>query len=175
MKILLCSLALCVLALFTGNAIADEGPLVVWDRVEGIVAADVVPVAVGPFVASPRWRSTGGGRVMLNLGNGFLSFWVDGVSWANHYTNAPLGSPSALPGVSWLGTVVCDSTERFGAVVYVDTPVLDVSNGATRFEGFVQLPEACALRPSEIVFLVRHGPGPQSGAFLLYGAERTIR
>jgi hypothetical protein len=175
MKGLLYSFALCVLPLFAGSTVADEGPIVVWDRVEGIVAAEVSPITVGPFVASLRWRSSGDGRVMLNLGNGLLSFWVDGVSWANHYANAPLGSPTALPGVSWLGTVVCDSTERFGPAVSVDTPVLDVANGSTRFEGFVQLPEACALRPSEIVFLIRHGPGPQEGTFLLYGAERTIR
>jgi len=175
MRRLFCSLALCVFPLFAGSTFADEGPIVVWDRVEGIVAADVVPVTVGPFVASPRWRSAGDGRVMLNLGSGFLSLRVDGVSWANHYTNAPLGSPTALPGNTWLGTVVCDSTGRFGAVVYVDTPVLDAANGAAQFEGFVQLPEACALRPSEIVFLVRHGPGSLYGTFLLYGADRTIR
>lgn len=175
MKGLLCSLALCVLPLFAGSTFADEGPIVVWNRVEGIVAADVVPVTVGPFVASPRWRSSGAGRVMLNLGNGFLSFRVDGVAWANHYVNAPLGSPTALPGVSWLATVVCDSTGRFGPIEYVDTPVLDAANGAARFEGFVQLPEGCVMRPDEIVFLVRHGSGSQVGMFLLYGADRTIR
>jgi hypothetical protein len=175
MKRFLCSLAACVLPLLAGSGLADEGPIITWDRVEGLVAADIVPVTVGPFVASPRWRSAGRGRVMLNLENGFLNFKVDGVSWANHYSNAPLGSPSALPGATWLGTVVCDSTGRFGPVVWADTPVLEVTYGATRFEGFVALPDSCALRPDEIVFLLRHAPGPQYGSFVLYGAERTIR
>jgi hypothetical protein len=151
-------------------------PIVRWDRVEGVIGADLTQVQVGPFAASTRWRSTGSGRVMLNLGTGFLSLRITGVSWAQHYSNGPLGSPTPLPGGSLIGTVVCNSTERFGPITWVDTPVVAADSGSLTWQGFLDLPAACREYPQELVFLVRHLDGPPFfGAFVLYGAEGSIR
>jgi len=158
------------------NVAAADGPMVRWDRVEGFVATDLASYTIGPWVVSPRWRSTGGGRVMLNLETGFISIRIAGVSWANHYGNAPIGSPTPLPGVQVKGTVACDSTTRYGDFSYVDTPLLAAMEGDLFFEGWLDLPAACRERPAELIFLVRQaGPGGQAETILLYGAGRTIQ
>ena len=173
-KTLLCIAIVC-LGMFANVAAAD-GPMVQWNRVEGFVATDIVPSSVGPFVVSPRWRSVSGGRVVLNLTTGFISIRISGVSWANHYENAPLGSPSPLPNADVIGTVVCNSTERYGAFTYVDTPILPDREGDMAYQGFLALPAECALNPGELVFLVRQaGTGPLAGTVLLYGADRKIQ
>jgi len=163
-----------VLAVFSTAVMAD-GPIVRWDRVEGVIGADYMPVAVGPILASGRWRSTGGGRVELNLKTGFLSVRVNGVSCANHYANCPLGSQSAGGGIA---TVVCNSTERFGPITWVNTPqVTNEELGSFVYRGFLDLPAACRDHPEDLVFLIRHPETqpPFYGSFMLYGAERSIR
>jgi hypothetical protein len=112
---------------------------------------------------------------MLNLRSGFLSFQVEGLSNAAHFTNGPLGSMTAQ--ANFIGTVVCDSTERYGLMQYVDTPPFALIQGTGAFEGFVEIPEACEQRPEETVFLVRHyNPGAAiDGLYAAYGAGRTIK
>jgi hypothetical protein len=162
------------LAAVSTPALAD-GTIVRWDRVEGVVGADYMPVEVGPFAATGRWRTTGSGRVMLNLRTGFLSVRVTGISVANHYTNAPLGSPSPINPGNLLATVVCNSTERYGPITWADATVY-ASAGSLSWQGFVNLPTACMDNPDELVFLVRHLEGPPFyGDFMLYGTERSIR
>ena len=160
---------------FTGSAWAD-GPIVQWDRIEGVVGADLTPVNVGPIFASSRWRTSGSGRAMVNLKTGFLTFRVSGVSWAKSYSNGSLGTPTPKAGGQLIGTVVCNSTEQFGPIEWANTPVLTAGNGSVSFEGYLDLPASCMDQPEELVFLIRHTEtGPQFGAFILYGAERTIR
>jgi hypothetical protein len=60
------------LAALSSPVLAD-GTIVRWDRVEGVIGADYMPVQVGPFAASGRWRSTGSGQIILDLRSGFLS------------------------------------------------------------------------------------------------------
>jgi hypothetical protein len=110
---------------------------------------------------------------MVNLQNGFLSFRVTGASVAKNYPNGPLGSPSAAGGI---GTVVCNSTERFGPIEWANTPVLvSKTAGSISFEGFIDLPSSCRDHPEEVVFLIRHPEtAPFYGAFNFYGADRTI-
>lgn len=158
------------LAALSSPVLAD-GMIVRWDRVEGVV----MPVEVGPFAWSGRERTTGSGRVILNLRTGFLSVQVTGISVANHYANAPLGSPSPINPGNLLATVVCNSTERYGPITWADATVV-AGAGSLKWEGFLNLPAACADNPEELVFLVRHLEGPPlNGTFLLYGAERSIR
>lgn len=158
------------------NLAAADGPVIRWERVEGFVATDVISYSIGPFMVSPRWRSTTGGRVMLNLENGFISIRISGVSWANHYQNAPIGSPAPLPGVQVKGTVGCNSTGRYGEFTYVDTPNLAISEGDLYFEGVLDLPAECTAYPGELIFLVRQADGGgQAGTVLLYGADRKIQ
>ena len=163
-----------VLAAFSAPVLADV-TTVRWDRVEGVVGADYMPVQVGPFAASGRWRTTGPGTVMLNLRTGFLSVRVTGISVANHYPNAPLGSPTPPNKGNVILTVVCHSTERYGPMTWADATVPG-GVGSLNWQGFLNLPTACVDYPEELVFLVRHLEGPPFyGAFMLYGAERSIR
>ncbi len=162
--------------LLAASAMAD-GPMVRWNRVEGIVAADLanllgVPVSVGPFTPSPRWRSVGTGRVVLNLSEGWISVRYSGFSWANQYNNAPLGSPVPQSGAPLKATVVCNSTERYGPLEWVDTPDITTNGGDGRFEGKIALPAGCRDNPEEIVVLIRH---TGSGTYIAYGADRTIQ
>jgi hypothetical protein len=157
------------------SPVLANGTFVRWDRVEGVVGADYMPVQVGPFAATGRWRTTGSGQVILNLRTGFLSVRVTGISVANHYDNAPLGSPSPINPGDLLATVVCNSTERYGPITWTDSTVF-ASAGSLRWQGFLNLPTACVDNPEELVFLVRHLEGPPFfGAFMLYGTERSIR
>jgi hypothetical protein len=162
------------LAALSSPVLAD-GTIVRWDRVEGVIGADYMPVQVGPFAASGRWRTTGSGQVILNLRTGFLSVRVAGISVANHYDNAPLGGgPSPTNKANVIVTVVCNSTERYGPITWADATV--AGGGSFSWQGFLNLPTACVDNPEELVFLVRHVEGPPFfGAFMLYGAERSIR
>ena len=171
MRRTLLAVALGLLTL-AGSAWADS-PIVRWNRIEGVIGADLTEIRVGPIFASGRWRTTGSGSAMVNLQNGFLSFRVTGASVAKHYPNGPLGSPSAAGGI---GTVVCNSTERFGPIEWANTPVLTSKTAGTlSFEGFIDLPSSCRDHPEEVVFLIRHPEtAPFYGAFNFYGADRTI-
>lgn len=152
-----------------------DAQMVRWDRVEGIGAADFSNIWVGPIQAS-RGRTVGNGRVMLNLENGFLSFAVKGLSNGNQYANGPIGAPW-YPGVpeKLMGTVVCDSTQRFAPATWVDTPFVafDASGGG-RYQGFMDVPQSCKDRPEEMVFLLRHADRP-GNKFVAYGSGRTIK
>lgn len=157
-------------------AMAD-GTMIRWERIEGIVAADLaeilnVPVNVGPFEPSPRWRTVGDGQVVLNLSNGRISVRYSGISWANQYNNSPLGSPAPQSGAPLKATVVCNSTERFGPIDWVDTPDISTEGGDGHFEGFIALPNGCREFPEETVLLIRH---TNSGTYIGYGANRTIQ
>ncbi len=156
----------------TGGWGGALGPIVRWDRIEGtFVLPDGTAGTVGPLQGSARYR-VAEGKATLNVESGVLNVRVEGLSWNLHYPNAPLGS--GLSG-SFMGTVVCDSTGRFGTTVWADTPVLEIEQGAASFAGVIDLPEACRDRPNEIVFLLRHAAGPFFGMYVAYGAGRTIR
>jgi len=173
MRRTLLAVALGLLTL-AGSAWADS-PIVRWNRIEGVIGADLTEIRVGPIFASTRWRTTGSGSAMVNLQNGFLSFRVTGASVAKNYTNAPLGSLTPAGGQS-IGTVVCNATERFGPIEWANTPVLVAkAAGAISFEGFIDLPVSCRDYPEEVVFLIRHTEtAPFFGTFNFYGADRTI-
>jgi hypothetical protein len=154
-----------------------EDTMIRWDRIEGIVAVDLaemlgVPVNVGPFEPSPRWRTVGDGRILLNLSNGRISVRYSGISWANQYGNSPLGSPAPQSGAPLKATVVCNSTERYGPLEWVDTSDIQTVGGDGHFEGFVDLPDGCRNFPEETVLLLRH---TNSGTYIAYGADRTIQ
>jgi hypothetical protein len=157
------------------SAVSAGETIVRWDRVEGVIGADYMPVQVGPFAATGRWRTTGSGRVMLDLRTGFLSVRITGISVANHYPNAPLGSPTPPNAGNVIVTVVCNSTERYGPITWADATVPG-GVGSLNWQGFLDLPTACVDYPEELVFLMRHLEGPPFfGGFMLYGAERSIQ
>ncbi|HEY5657149.1 MAG TPA: hypothetical protein VIY27_05125 [Myxococcota bacterium] len=159
--------------LVMGPAAWADGAFVRWDRIEGVMGADVTPLVVGGMSASTRWRTAGSGQALVNPSTRFAFFAVRGLSWARQYPNAPLGSPAFG---SVMGTFVCDATGRYGPLVAVDTQPLEVTQGNAAFWGFVDVPEGCRERPEEMVFLLRHAnPGPLYGLIVAHGAGRSIR
>jgi len=181
MKRLLSGVAVALLAVVGSTAageVVEWGPLagsvVHWDRIEGtVVMPDGSGMRVGPLEGSARYRVGGSGSVTLFLGSGLLNIRVQGLSWGLHYPNGPLGQ--GLKG-TFMGTVVCDSTERFAAATWVDTPEFELNQGLGTFVGMIAMPQECRDRPEEIVFLLRHaGSSPQYGLFVAYGAGRVIR
>lgn len=156
-----------------------HGPTVSWDRIEGtIILPEGSAMQVGPFFASSlRFRIGGAGRVVLYLDSGFIYVQVNGLSWADHYSNGPLG---AGLGGTYVGTVVCDSIPAESATYQsADTPKFDLNQGSGHFAGVVPLPQVCKDQPEKIVFLLRHDPDHPNpnlaGKFVAYGAGRVIR
>ncbi len=118
-----------------GSAMAD-GSVIRWERFEGAhFQADdngcVGGAASAVYICPGRPRSSGPGQAILNLGPGFLTFRVTGISNAAHYPNGVLGRPAASGG-TFIGTVACHSTERYGVKEYVDTPPIWFLDGVDR-------------------------------------------
>lgn len=150
------------------------GPIIRWDRFEGVHFQE--EACIGGIICPGRPRTSGPGQAVLNLETGLLTFRVTGISNAAPYENGVLGGPAAGPG-TFVGTVVCDSTERYGFMQYVDTPPVWFVDGGGSFTGLVALPDGCKDRPEETVFLVRrYAPGTSTdGTYVAFGAGRTIR
>lgn len=167
-----------------GAAFAQDGTVVRWNRLEAVTGTGAgVPLAIGPLAgtsdqfieASGRWRTVGRGWAMVNVRNGALSFYMEGLSEAFAGIGSPIGGPIPTPTVK--GTVVCYST-RPGFVVFVDTATvtLDERNVGS-FEGFVDLPWECADAPREIAFLIRHDTPDRpaiDGDYMVYGAGCAV-
>lgn len=167
-------LFLALVVLFAWSPAWAGGPIIKWDRFEGVHFQE--EACIGGVICPGRPRTSGPGQAILNLETGLLTFRVTGISNAAPYANGVLGGPAAGPG-TFVGTVVCDSTERYGSMQYVDTPPVWFVDGGGSFTGFVALPDGCKDRPEETVFLVRrYAPGTSTdGTYVAFGAGRTIR
>ena len=155
-----------------------DSPIIKWDRFEGVhIEATVDTPCIGGVICPGRPRTSGPGHAILNLETGLLTFRVTGISNAAPYSNGVLGGPAAGPG--WFyGTVVCDSTGRYGPVEYVDTPDVWFVDGGGSFTGIVALPDGCKNRPEETAFLLRRDAPDNpaiDGTYVAFGAGRTIR
>jgi hypothetical protein len=162
---------------FAGSAWADA-TMIQWNRIEGVIGADLTEINVGPFVASTRWRTTSTGTARLNLDTGLLTFRMKGASAAKNYPGGTaLGAPSPAAGMGMIGTVVCNATEKGGRTIeWADTPLVTSPGGSLSFEGYISLPASCRDYPEDVVFLIRHTEeAPHYGTFNFYGADRTIR
>ena len=149
-----------------------DGSIIKWNRFEGVHFQDTdYSACIGGVICPGRPRTSGPGQAILNLEKGLLTFRVTGISNAAPYSNGVLGGPAAGPG-DFIGTVVCDSTERYGVMDFVDTPAVWFVDGAGSFSGFVAVPDGCKERPEETVFLVRR---ISDGTYIAFGAGRTIR
>lgn len=156
-----------------------DGPVIKWDRFEGVhfQSDDFAnyKVCIGDIICPARPRTGGQGNAILNLETGLLTFHVRGISNPAPYTNGVLGGPAASG--NFIGTVVCNSTERYGQMEYVDTPTLEFTDGGGSFTGLVALPDGCRDRPDETALLLRiYNPGKGTdGLYIAFGAGRTIR
>jgi hypothetical protein len=71
--------------------------------------------------------------------------------------------------------VVCNSTERYELITWADATFPE-GVGSLSWRGFPGLPTACVENPEELVFLMRHLDRPPfNGAFMVYGAERSVQ
>lgn len=166
---------LAVVALIASVPAWADGTIISWNRMEGVHFQE--DACIGGVICPGRPRTSGPGQAILNLENGRLTFRVTGISNAAPYENGVLGGPAAGDG-NFIGTVVCNSTQRYGAMEYVDTPLIWFVNGGGSFTGFVAIPDGCRERPEETVFLVRrYAPENPTldGQYVAFGAGRTIR
>lgn len=164
-----------VAALLACGSVWADGPIIKWDRLEGVHFQAADYGCIGDVICPGRPRTSGPGQAILNLRNGSLTFRVTGISNAASYPNGVLGGPAASGG-TFIGTVVCHSTQRYGLMEYVDTPPIWFLNGDGSFAGFVAVPNGCKERPEETVFLIRHYSSVGGGGlYIAFGAGRTIR
>jgi hypothetical protein len=172
-------LLLALVALLACSPAWADGPIIKWDRFEGVhfQTNDFANynVCIGGVICPARPRTGGQGNAILNLETGLLTFRVTGISNPAPYMNGVLGGPAASG--NFIGTVVCNSTERHGPMEYVDSPTLEFIDGGGSFTGFVALPDGCKDQPSETVLLLRiYSPGNSTdGLYIAFGAGRTIR
>jgi hypothetical protein len=133
-------------ALASRGAIADDGSVLRWQEVIGIIQAGNV---VGGIPGGGQPWSTLGGRASASL-SGRLRFRVDGLVLAGG--NA-IGTADGIAQVR--GTLVCDPGGADQAVV--DGPLVDLSpTGDAEFDGDVgPLPAVCGDATKPVAFLVR--------------------
>lgn len=171
-------------ALLAFTASATTGDTIIrWDSVAG-KAQDGVAIDVAGILSSTRSFVTSGGRVVFSLKSGFISIYVKGLSFGNHYPTGlsgpqPIGAYIGSLNNTKIGTIVCNSTGMGGlAPETVDTAVFVLKNGTGFYQGFVDVPDGCRQYPEDTVFLLRTPLDLDSvslaGRFQAYGTDRTI-
>ena len=157
-----------------------EGPIVRWDRIEGVLTPSGSPIEIGDqdnkIQSHAAMWSVGKGRAMVNLETGFVSFQLEGLAYANTITSSAIG---ALPENSPVkGTVVCNAGRSSPwPIEFADTADFVLESGTGSFTGFVAIPPMCLQNPYGIAFLVRRtADRPQCpDCFVAYGAGRTMQ
>jgi len=166
---------------FTGSAWAD-GPIVRWDRIEGVLPpTESQPMVIGnqanKLQSHPGQFSVGKGKAMVNLETGFVSFQVDRLAFAYTSTNPIGGIPESS--IDVIGTVVCNAGRDTGdwIIDFVDTERVSLRFGTGSFQGFVAIPPLCLQEPLQIAFLIRWPLDfyINPGRFTAYGAGRTLQ
>jgi hypothetical protein len=163
------------------------GTRVIWRRIVGIVVPDNIvgsPPESGDCdkncaVGAPiPWTATGG-RAEVDLGNGKLTFTVNGLVLAEAFGCCTLGTPTIVTKVK--GTLVCNDTDP-GLAEFVDTEAVRLRNsGFATFSGRVDLPASCSDEPEDIAFVIRIADLSVSdfqeliGMWNAFGADRVIR
>lgn len=168
-------IALTVAAIFgsacTGVAYA-EGPIVRWERIEGIDSNASGQFLKGIAPVTFPWSTTRG-SAFLNLDSGKLQFQVEGLSMGASPTPVALiGTTGAVAEVK--GTIMCNQSGEF-----VDSDAVELSDGGDAiFSG--QLSNVPNCDASDLIFLLRiaavvPGAPPITNLWLAHGAARNIR
>ena len=170
----------------SAQASADGGGTrVIWRRIVGIVVPDNIvgsPPESGDCdkncaVGAPiPWTATGG-RAEVDLGNGKLTFTVNGLVLAEAFGCCTMGTPTIVTKVR--GTLVCNDTEP-GLAELVDTEAVRIrTSGFATFSGHVDLPASCTDEPEDMVFVIRIADVSEFeeliGMWNAFGADRVIR
>ena len=165
---------------FASSAWAD-GPIVRWNRIEGVLPPTGSPMVIGDqgnkIQSHTQLVTAGNGRAMVNLETGFVSFQVEGLAFSNTMTSGPIGALGSS--LSVMGTVVCNAGKHASPWVidYADTETVYLDFGTGSFQGFVAIPPMCLEKPDQIAFLIRR-PLDASilpGSFIAFGAGRTLQ
>jgi hypothetical protein len=164
------------------------GTRVIWRRIVGIVVPDSIvgrrapppdggcDIGVTCAVGAPApWTATGG-RAEVDLGNGKLTFTVNGLVVADDFSGGNIGTPLVVTKVK--GTLVCNDTEP-GFAELVDTEAVRLrTTGFATFSGRVDLPASCTDEPEDIVFVIRFAELSDFeeliGMWNAFGAVRVI-
>jgi hypothetical protein len=163
-------LALALASLSATLAFAQDGPVVRWRQIVGVITAPGVDNPVGGFLVNNTatnqihsgagpWTAKGG-SVRINLQTGEGSFDVDGLVLNGGNST---GTPGAVSSV--MGTLVCDAGTP--QQVILDTPAAALSSAGDAELSFrLSVPSQC----DNPVFLIRVPAGRWIGA----AAIRTI-
>ena len=160
----------------------------IWRRIVGIVVPDNIvgePPESGDCdktcaVGAPvPWTATGG-RAEVDLGNGILTFTVNGLVVAEDFGCCTMGTPTIVTKVK--GTLVCNETEP-GFAELIDTEAVRIRrSGFATFSGQVALPASCSDEPDDIAFVIRIADlsidddfQELIGMWNAFGADRVIR
>lgn len=136
-----------------------DNSFVQWERIEGVTVpgsslGPLKKVVGGVNIVAFSWSTTKG-KASVNLQNGKLHFFVQGLVLAAQ--NSPTGGlviSSPSPGVTEVkGTIVCNASEPapFTKVVLVDSDPVPLSpQGEANFHGNIELPSMC----DDVAFLL---------------------
>ena len=159
-------IALLPIALCAAGALGmeNEGSIVRWNGIVGVITAPGLDNPVGTIRAGAGPWSVHSGRARVDLSNGFASFEVDGLVLNG---SASSGTPGAISSVK--GTLVCNSGSAAPTVLDT-TPVSLNLHGDAHFEGEVfGMPSTC----DNPVFLIRIAtPAGAAGRWIGTGTER---
>jgi hypothetical protein len=158
-----------------------EGPIVRWDRIEGVLPPPGSPMVIGDQANKIQSHQTmwtaGKGRAMINLETGFVSFQVEGLVFSDAMTTSPIGSSGSS--LTVMGTVVCNAGMHPSpwVIEFADTTEVVMEFGTASFSGFVAIPPMCLQDPNGIAFLIRRPPNVLKcpNCFIAFGAGRTVQ
>jgi len=155
-------LTLCAASVF---ALDNDGSLVRWNSIVGVITAPGVDNPVGSIHAGAGPWSVRSGHARVNLSNGFTFFDVDGLVLNGGNST---GTPGPVTAVS--GTLVCNPGAS--ATILDTTPVSIDVHGDAHFAGQISgIPSTCA----NPIFLIRiAAPAGAAGRWIATAGERFI-
>lgn len=156
-------LLLLLLILATASFAEDDGTVVRWKTIVGVITAPGIsnPVAGIPSGGLP-WRTTGG-RARVNLTTGHIAFHVEGLVLVGGNAS---GTRAGIANVK--GTLVCNPGTPAQAALDTATVPLSLEGDAEFSGNLASVPSPCA----NPLFLVRVVPG---NAWIATGAVRSTR
>jgi len=157
--------AIAVLPVSQAHAQRNNGSVVRWDRIVGVITALNVDNPVADIHSGTFPWSAQSGNAHINLSTGTASFKVEGLV----IIGTPFsGTPGPITAVT--GTLVCNAGEATEAVLDTDKVPLS-ENGDANFSGHIaNIPSPCA----NPIFLIRIAdPEGAAGLWIATGADRS--
>jgi hypothetical protein len=144
-------LCLMLLLALSASAFAQDGSVVRWQKIEGVITAPGIDNPVGGISSGAGPWTTRAGAARVNFRTGNVFFFVEGLVLAGGNS---IGTPGAVASV--IGTLVCNAGSPAGspAQQVFDTPAVPLSpEGNAQFSGVFSFLPTC----SKPIFLIRAG------------------